>query len=126
MTRISPEHWNGWHLDAEIPALTYDTEHFHHYQLDLDRMLTADDIMFWVIQVGGKPWPGALNGFVNAIDDLLDPHRQMNTVRQAGAEERPERSYTAETIRTAVAEFVSTEIRHYSKWVSPAEAGRAS
>lgn len=111
---ISPIHWNGWHLDPSVPALIYIGEHHPGYQVDLDRMLTSDDIVFFTIQVGGKPWPGALDGFVAAVDDVYDPHRTMN------AEHRPEESrYTPETIRARVAEFISQEIRNYSKWATP-------
>ncbi|HEY6115296.1 MAG TPA: hypothetical protein VI172_05005, partial [Candidatus Dormibacteraeota bacterium] len=68
---------------------------------------------------GGKPWPGALEGFVAAIDDLYDPHQKMNSMWLPG-----EQRYTRESIREAVAAFAAEEIRHYSKWVSPASAGR--
>ena len=107
-TRISPDHWNGWHLDPEIPALTYDTEHFQGYRLDLDRMLTSDDLVFWFVQIGRKDWPGAQKGFAEAVDDILDPHQQISTLRQTSIDEpRPERSYTPEQIRGRVAEFIA-------------------
>lgn len=112
--RIGPDHWNGWTLDPTIPALIYDGERHLGYRIDLDRMLTNDDIVFFVIQVGGKNWPGALDGFVAAIDDVYNPHREMNSMH------RPqESSYTPESIRDAVRKFASEEIRNYSKWVTP-------
>jgi len=119
---IAPDHWNGWRLDPDIPALIYDTEHFVHYQIDLDRMLTAGDIVFWTIQVGGKPWPGALVGFINAVDDLYEPHRNIYTMPQVGSG-KDAQQFTPESIRAAVATFAAAEVRHHSKWISAAEAG---
>lgn len=112
--RITPDHWNGWSLDPAIPALIYDGERQIGYRIDLDRMLTNDDIVFFVIQVGGKNWPGGVDGFVAAIDDLYDPHQAMNSMH------RPEEGrYTPESIRAAVDEFAAAEVRNYSKWITP-------
>ena len=106
---ITPTEWNGWVLDPNIPALIYNTEHFQCYQIDLDRILTNDDVVFWTVQIGSKGWPGGLDGFVAAITDLYDPHRRMNTLWHIKKEDgdRPERSYTPESIRAAVAEFIA-------------------
>ena len=119
--RIAPDHWNGWHLDPNLPALIYVGEENPGYCVELDRMLTNDDIVYWVVQVGGKPWPGGLDGFVAAIDDLYDPHKEMNAMWRRDGEGR----YTPESIRAAVATFAAEEVRHHSKWVSPAQAGVA-
>lgn len=119
---ISPEHWNGWKLDPDLPALIYSGEQHPGYCIELDRMLTNDEVVYWVVQIGGKPWPGSLEGFVAAIDDLYDPHKEMNSMWRRDGEGR----YTPESIRAAVATFAEEEIRHYSKWVSPAEAGRSA
>jgi hypothetical protein len=105
---ISPIEWNGWHLDPSIPALTYMGEQHPGYQIDLDRMLTSDDVLFWFIQISRKPWPGALSGFAEAVDDVLDPHQRMSTLRQTAISEvRTERDYTPEGIRARVAEFIA-------------------
>lgn len=112
--RITPDHWNGWGLDPTIPALIYDGDRGLGYRIDLDRMLTNDDIVFFAVQVGGKNWPGALDGFVAAVDDVYNPQRTMNSMHRA-----QESSYTPESIRAAVSEFATAEVRNYSKWVTP-------
>lgn len=69
---FKPADWNGWHLTAD--ALVYDP---YGYGIDFDRLLTAGDLVFWFVQIGQKRWPGALDGFVTALDEILDPHTNM-------------------------------------------------
>lgn len=98
--RISPESWNGWHLDVDIPALVFDDEPFHGYQIDLDRMLTSGDVLFWVIQIFNKPWGSHhFYGFIQALYDLLDPHDNL-------AHPGFRSEFTSESIRERVTQFL--------------------
>jgi hypothetical protein len=80
---ITFDDWNGWHLDPDIPALIYTGNRHPGYRIDFDRMLSSDDLVFWFIQIGREGWPGALEGFADAVDEILDPHQRMSTLRQA-------------------------------------------
>lgn len=107
-TWISPEHWCGWHLDPDDLSLNFENDEVCNYKLDLDRLLTSDDLVFWFVQIGRKDWPGAQKGFAAAVDAILDPHQQINTLRQTSINEpRPERSYTPDQIRERVANFIA-------------------
>lgn len=102
MTRISPESWHGWHLESDIPALVFETSEWHRYQIDLDRMRSSADVLFWIYQIHGKPWGVfAFLGFLEAIYDVLDPQKTMCVLRE-------DKTLTAEAIRGQVAEYVRT------------------
>lgn len=101
MARISHERWNGWHIQTDYPAFVYDGDGTPGYQVDLDRMLDPAGVVFWTFQILQKPWGSyAFNGFMTAIDDVLDP--QTNLVHPKG-----QRAFTPETIRARVAEFAA-------------------
>ncbi len=89
---LSPAEWNGWQLTAG--ALVYAP---YDYGIDFDRMLTAKDLVFWFVQIGQKRWPAALDGFVTAVDEILDLHTSM----------RNDQGFTPDSIRQQVAAFTA-------------------
>lgn len=100
---IAPNRWNGWQLDPTTPALVYEP---YSYQIDFDRMLSATDLVFWFIQIYSKSWPGAVDGFAMAVDEILAPQANICDRRWTnGATE--ERSFTSESVRKQVEAFMT-------------------
>jgi hypothetical protein len=85
---LKPAEWNGWQLTSD--ALVYAP---YDYGIDFDRMLTTEQIVFWVVQISQKRWPGALDGFVTAVDEILNPQTTM----------RNSQGFTPDSIRRQVA-----------------------
>lgn len=107
MNRISPAEWHGWHLDPATPALTFETEEFNRYEIDLHRMLDASDILSWIMQLHHKGWGSeVVTGLVTAVDDVLAPQQRICAFR-LGPDHAEDTPYTPETLRARVDEFVA-------------------
>lgn len=75
---LSPQRWNGWRLDQKALALVFDDDRSLGYGVHLDEMLTAGGCLFWIMQIFQKPWGShVFHGFVEAVDELLDPQKQL-------------------------------------------------
>lgn len=106
--RISPLEWHGWQLDPGVPALVLRTGEHTRYEIELDRMLDAPGVLFWIMDVLGKEhWTDQeLRGLLTAVDDVLDPRRSLCAVPGDGATAgRAARPYTATSMRARVAAF---------------------
>jgi hypothetical protein len=107
--RLAPGSWRGWRLDPQAFALIYEGPEFPAgYRLDLDRLLTPADMVFWVLQVHDKPWADAATiGLVEAISTLLAPQQDLFRLRHAGQAQRLS-ALTPESVRERVARYVET------------------
>lgn len=68
--------WHGWRLNPKYLTLDYYDPHGRwRYQIDLERCTTCAEILDWILQLSKKRWLPAegLQGFINAINDLLNP-----------------------------------------------------
>ncbi len=87
--RLTRRDWGGRELDPRTPALVYTGDSRLDYHVDFDRMLTAAEVLFWVVQVSEKPWGSpALTGFVEAVNEILSPQSNLRTSNQACTPER--------------------------------------
>ncbi|MDG4791982.1 hypothetical protein O7626_39910 [Micromonospora sp. WMMD1102] len=107
--RLAPTSWHGWRLDPQVLALIYDgPECPAGYQIDLDRLATPADMVFWVLHVHDKPWADTVTvGLVEAISTLLAPHQDLFRLCNGGqVQQLP--GLTPESVRARVARYVET------------------
>lgn len=70
---IGPK-WGVWSLDLDTLTLTAALSRGQTYAIELNRCLTAAQVLDWVMQIGGKSWRDeALSDFIDAIRDTVHP-----------------------------------------------------
>ena len=68
---ISNEHWDDWVFDWQQLLLELPSQ---EYEIDLERVDTAAEMLDWIYQIQHKPWatPTIMFGLLNAFDDIFD------------------------------------------------------
>lgn len=86
---LPPPDFGPWILDPNLLVLIH---HETRYEIDLERCLTAFNVIDWICQVAGKIWADdrTLAGLVRAFRYYLNPQGRLRgttrlTVKEAGA-----------------------------------------
>ena len=87
LINITPKSWGDWHFNKEHLCLNLlPTDHstkWNHqcpfYQIDLERINSSSDILFWIYQLNGKNLnlygEDVVKDLVRAFDDIFGHHK---------------------------------------------------
>jgi len=69
--------WDLWWLKLSNYTLVLGRN--ERYELDLERCRTSAEMLDWIAQLAHKSWatPAILSGAVHALDDVLEPQRNL-------------------------------------------------
>lgn len=85
--------WGPWLLDAGRLVLCLCRDHDDplrgRYEVDVERIETAEDLLFWISQVAMKTWgdPSTVGHLAIALDALFCPRHRMIGGRRVSSRE---------------------------------------
>lgn len=85
--------WGPWLLDADRLVLCLCRDHDeplrNRYEVDIERIETAEDLLFWISHVAMKAWGDALTvgNLAIALDALFCPRHRLNGGKRCPAQE---------------------------------------